>query len=374
MSVRYREIRDALLREIASGALKEGDAVPSEFALAKRFGVSRITSRKALDTLRQDGVVVREQGRGTFVASGIASSGRLPLPSTPRRVAFVVPDMSDTFGLRMFNGIDERCRELGLQLVVRRTSGNADEETAAIREFTATGIDGLIVFPVHGEFYNAELLRHVLDGYPVVLVDRVLPGIPVSTVCTDNVAAARTLTERLIGDGHRTIGFISPPANRTSSIEQRRQGVRAACDSAGVANPVFGDIEGTLPGTSLGEAWPRDRERVLAFLDAWPDVTAIVACEYTIAVIVERAVRESGRPMPVIASFDAEWDPFDRHRFLHVRQREREIGRQAVDMLVDHIAGAVEARTTTVDWDVVEASHGIVPVMSARGASRPAGT
>ena len=41
---------------------------------------------------------------------------------------------------------------------------------------------GLIVFPVHGEYYNDSLLRIVLDGYPVVLVDRYLKGIAVNSV------------------------------------------------------------------------------------------------------------------------------------------------------------------------------------------------
>ena len=62
-------------------------------------------------------------------------------------------------------------------------------------------MDGLIVFPVHGDFYNASLLRQVLDGFPVVLVDRHLSGIPVSAVHTDNVAAARALTDAAAGAG-----------------------------------------------------------------------------------------------------------------------------------------------------------------------------
>lgn len=63
----YLRIQDALVAEIAQGALKPGDALPSEDSLAKRFGVALGTVRKALDGLAADGKLDRRQGRGTFV-------------------------------------------------------------------------------------------------------------------------------------------------------------------------------------------------------------------------------------------------------------------------------------------------------------------
>lgn len=355
MPLLYQQIRDAILRDIRSGVLREGDPVPSELELAQRFGVSRITSKKALDTLRQDGVVVRERGRGTFVAGGATSSPTLPQPSTPRRIGFVVPDMSDTFGVRILNGIDDRARECGYQLVLRRTRGQEAEESRAIAEFVATGLDGLIVFPVHGEYYNPELLRHVLAGFPVVLVDRVLPGIPVSTVCTDNVAAAHRLTSWLIERGHTYIGFVSPPVNRTSSIAQRLRGFESALGN-NASGATLTTIQGTLPGNNLLAEYDADRQRVLAFLDAHPDLTAIVACESTLAQLVRKIVQESGRPEPEITCFDAVWDPFGRYAFTHIRQHEHQIGIQAVDQLIACIETGAPPQHLLIDFDLIEAA------------------
>ncbi len=64
----YQRIKAWVMRQIRSGALGEGAAVPSEMALAKQFGVSRMTVNRAMRELQQEGAVVRVQGSGTYVA------------------------------------------------------------------------------------------------------------------------------------------------------------------------------------------------------------------------------------------------------------------------------------------------------------------
>ncbi|WP_233549611.1 GntR family transcriptional regulator [Cellulomonas rhizosphaerae] len=64
---KYLTVRDHLATLVAH-ELKVGDAIPSERDLTKQFGLSRMTVRQAVDALVTEGVLVREQGRGTFVA------------------------------------------------------------------------------------------------------------------------------------------------------------------------------------------------------------------------------------------------------------------------------------------------------------------
>ncbi len=64
----YRQIRAQIVRRIADGVWPPGEPLPSEFRLADEFGVSQGTVRKALDALASENVVVRRQGKGTFVA------------------------------------------------------------------------------------------------------------------------------------------------------------------------------------------------------------------------------------------------------------------------------------------------------------------
>ena len=65
----YEQIKILLTQSLVAGEWKPGDAIPSEFELAARFRVSQGTVRKAIDELAAEHILVRRQGKGTFVAS-----------------------------------------------------------------------------------------------------------------------------------------------------------------------------------------------------------------------------------------------------------------------------------------------------------------
>ena len=64
---RYRQVQSDLARQITEGAIAEGQSLPSEEALCRLYGVSRITVRKALDGLRGEGCIESRKGAGSFV-------------------------------------------------------------------------------------------------------------------------------------------------------------------------------------------------------------------------------------------------------------------------------------------------------------------
>ena len=65
----YKEVKRRLTDSVGAGEWKPGEAIPAEPRLASRFGVSIGTLRKAIDELVAENVLLRQQGRGTFVAS-----------------------------------------------------------------------------------------------------------------------------------------------------------------------------------------------------------------------------------------------------------------------------------------------------------------
>jgi len=65
----YRQIKSLILQALEAGEWRPGQAIPSEQELAVRFSVSQGTVRKAIDEMAADNLLIRKQGKGTFVAS-----------------------------------------------------------------------------------------------------------------------------------------------------------------------------------------------------------------------------------------------------------------------------------------------------------------
>jgi GntR family transcriptional regulator len=65
----YQQIKSLILQSLETGEWKPGEAIPSEMDLAARFRVSQGTVRKAIDELAAENLVIRRQGKGTFVAT-----------------------------------------------------------------------------------------------------------------------------------------------------------------------------------------------------------------------------------------------------------------------------------------------------------------
>lgn len=65
----YQQIKALLVKQLESGEWQPGEAIPSEMELAARFSVSQGTVRKAIDELAADNILIRRQGKGTFVAT-----------------------------------------------------------------------------------------------------------------------------------------------------------------------------------------------------------------------------------------------------------------------------------------------------------------
>lgn len=364
----YERVYGHILDEIRRGRLRSGDRVPSEKELAQRFEVSRITSKRALHMLAEAGVLDRRQGKGSFVAehppplaslAGHRSPAGERLGTSPC-LGLVLPDASQAYGLDLLCAVEERCADHGYHLIVRRTRDRQDLEEAAVRSlFGGDLVAGLIMFPVHGEFYNASLVRLVLDRSPVVLVDRYLRGIPACAVYTDNAAAARSLTGHLFDRGHDKVAFLSPPVENTSSIEDRISGHAAALAARGLRSSDrlrFTGFRSTLPGAGTPEERAADLDAIRAFVDREPDVTGFVACEYTIAVLLAQVLStregwDTGRYL--IACFDSPADPLTVPPFLHVRQDQHEMGRRAVDLLIAQLAGEEVPLHSTVPYSLV---------------------
>ncbi|MBS0419235.1 MAG: GntR family transcriptional regulator [Proteobacteria bacterium] len=93
----YRQVYDIVVRQVAEGKWRPGEALPSEQTLAREMGVSQGTMRKVLDSLTAEKLLERRQGKGTFIAE-----------NTQERALFRFFRMAHPGGQR---AVPERARE-----------------------------------------------------------------------------------------------------------------------------------------------------------------------------------------------------------------------------------------------------------------------
>lgn len=86
MQPRFMQIKSVLLERIEQGEMRPGDKVPSENQLSEQFSVSRMTARRALTELVDEGILLRAHGVGTFVSDHRPMSSMLTIRSINEEV------------------------------------------------------------------------------------------------------------------------------------------------------------------------------------------------------------------------------------------------------------------------------------------------
>lgn len=360
----YQKIYDYIIEKISKRELNPGDRVPSEAELAIKFDVSRITSKKALEMLSAKGVIKRIAGKGSYVAEEAENNlseeyAEKVKKQAARLIGFITTDFTDTYGTGLVSGIERYAAQLGYNVVIRRTHGDIKAEEESIQAFLELGVDGIIIMPVQGEYYNDAILKLYLEGYPIVFLDRYLKGLPIPYVTSDNFNAARKLNNFLIDSGHTNIALLSIPIDNTTTLEERFNGFLQSHEEHGIKadNSIWlTDISCVLPDKFNEENRISDMQRIIKLVQDNPQINAIFACEYAIAYIAAIALKSIGKRIPEdfkIVCFDGPNITFNDFYFTYVRQNEETMGREAVELLLKLINDEEEfERKVVVDVNI----------------------
>lgn len=358
----YDRIYRELAEEITSGKRAPGDRLPTEQELAERYGVSRITSKRALNMLAENSLALRRRGLGTFVRQESAPQGAQKAPGRSsfilrqqdvRRIGLIMEDLGESYSLSLFYEIDRQARALGLQICVELSYGDQNNERGAIHRLMALRPEGLLIMPAHGRYYNTDLLRLVLDHFPVAVIDRPLYGIPAPGIYSDNRAAADLLTGHLIAEGCRHIAYVTADMKEAVSLEERYLGYEQAMFRGGLdaRQPVI------VPRISrfdpAGGDSLKDRAEEERFFTDWlqsnPGVDAVIGSEYGIAHVARCAAQAAGLRVPqdlAICCFDAKYGYLGEYGFTHIKQDEAAIASNALEVLMGMLEGKNLRRQT----------------------------
>lgn len=200
----------------------------------------------------------------------------------------------------------------------------------AVDRFVGQGVEGIVVIATHDS--GVAALAHVPPEVPIVALGCGTHA-SISSVAVDNEAGAKTATRYLLGLGHRTVHHIAGPAANLDA-QERVGGWRLALREAGAPEPLV------LAGDwSAGSGYELARQ--LAGQANRP--TAILCGNDTMALGALRALSERGLRIPDDVSVVGFDDIPDASYYMPplttVRQDFGEVGRQALSVLLDQMAG-----------------------------------
>ncbi len=367
----YEKIRDRILQWIVENSAAPNSVVPSESEIARKYGVSRMTAKVALNALEKEGIIYRVAKKGSYVSEkgldmasalvkSVKSVSSIDNPSlVGHLIAVIIPALSD-FGSEIIVSIGNVLCEMGRPMILRVTHGNLDDEEDALRELsTRRDVSGIILFPVSRVYCGNELLRLKLSEYPIVIIDRTFREIAFDSVCHDHFKGAYEMTEYLVSKEHRNIGFVTVDFHTVRSRQDRYQGFVQAL----LVNKIALNQEHVLVleegCTAKVHGMTTSCKPLEEFLRKNRELTALFCEEDTLAALAYYVVTGIGISVPEDISITG----FVDNRAMNflpigittVRQVVPEFADAAVSLLLERIAYPhAPVRNVTISTEVVE--------------------
>lgn len=358
----YKEVFEQIKDRIKTDVYKLNEKLPGEQQLADEFGVSTITVKRALTELKDAGYLSRKPKEGTVVIAKTASLSAVPdtLANDKPLIGLIVTNFDDTFGTNILNGIlGEKADQVNI--IVKKSLGDSQKEGVLIKELIEMNVNGLILLPSSSKYLLPTVLDLASQRFPMVMIDRTVSNLPISSITTNNVEAAKQLTSYLIGLGHKRIGMLTS-SNIVSSTEERIQGfmeAHAANKAAMDKSLIQSNVESVTPNSSA--AIEEDIRRIADFIRSRPDMTALVAAEYNIALLIRQACEQIGKKIPQdlsVVCFDHPSTYFDKNAFVftHIKQKQYQIGKKSVELLLEQISDAESIKKIVLEAELVTGS------------------
>lgn len=330
---RYQAARSLLRRKVLSGEVGHGEQLKPELELCRDLNLSRTTVRKAVASLVEEGLLLRQRGRGSFV-----NFSRSPIQK--RLLAFLYQSRVTGSIDLLVRGAEQRAAELGYQLLLANAQNDSVAAFEQVVSLNDTRVAGTIVTPVQTltpEKTTADVLRGLLRAdQRVVLVDALSDDPAIPSVSSQNLEATHELTCHLIARGYRRIAFLS--SVRTEGVIERENGFRQAMEEHGLPVPpeYFLEVAARDPAS-------QGTQEVDLFLAMRTPPEAIVCLHDLIALNVLRRCAERGWKVPddvAVVGFDDLPQAATSHPPLTtMHQPLLKTGRLAVELLVRQLNG-----------------------------------
>jgi LacI family transcriptional regulator len=301
--------------------------------VAKRAGVSLGTVSNVLnrpdivaeETRRRVQQAIEEIG---FVRNGSARQLRA---GNSQYIGLVMLDVANPFFTEVARGVEDTANKSGYVVILCNSDDSVEKESHYLQVLEEQRARGVLITPVQS--HASYLQRFRRRGIAVVLLDRPSRIRDLCSVAVDDVRGGELATDHLLGQGHRSIGFVHGPLSIRQCADRRR-GVLRAVRSAGL-DPDQVIIDITTPAQNSNEGG----ESLSRLLRGRIKPTAVFCANDLLALGLMRALIKNGISIPgelaLVGYDDVEFASVLSTPLTSIRQPKYELGRKAAELLID---------------------------------------
>ncbi len=212
----YISLKNDIMRRINEGIYNDGDVIPAERILADQYKMSRVTVRKALDSLEKEGVVRRTVGKGTTVSLNWQSyNGTLDI------IAFVAPAQRIFFAtfIDYFQKIADENNSL--VVFIQQSEHESIEDT--LFKLLQRNIHNAVIW-LDYKILDPRYIRRLRGlGMNLVFFDITVNTPFADCVCLDNYDSISALYQYVMENGNKSVVYVTRENTGPSSFQERNQ-------------------------------------------------------------------------------------------------------------------------------------------------------
>jgi LacI family transcriptional regulator len=273
-----------------------------------------------------------------------------------KTIGFVLRDISNPLFADLVIGAGNRLDAAGYSLLLMNSAQDPEQDVGHIKLFRRRRVDGLILSLQSEDQPGLTELVSSLE-FPIVLVDRELPGVNAASVVVDNHSGMERAVQHLISLGHRRIAFISGSQDLLTTRERLR-GYRAALQANGLSE---------APELIRLKSYDQQfgYEQALDLLTRPEPATAIILGGIRLLAGSLAACRQAsfqvGHDVSIVS-----WDETELMRYLEpaisvILRHPQEMGRLAAELLIEQLDGEAPPRTALVPTEYIPRASTMPP-------------
>jgi DNA-binding LacI/PurR family transcriptional regulator len=366
----YKKATEYLSKLIIEHYSDEDYKLPTEAETCKEVGVSRITARKAYSILEQHKLIVRAKRGGTkintelpykVVLSILNSHSYMPksVERENKKVAVILPTIMGSHHVTSILSaiIDNHTNET---IIVDSSSMSLQKEQELIDKYISMAVDGIILYPVDNEIYNPTILQLSMVKFPLILVDRLLPGLSLPYISADHENMVRLAANHLLEKDHKYILYFNSNIKTNSSLSLRKESFINTLYSAHNYRPYFYSFEGDTDPTSLSFC-----DKFREFLDSNPKISSIIAADYASGLHLSKMLNTLKEPYT--SRFEIVYLDFNPMQFetigsdnhpTYIMQDSYKIGEEAIKLMQIALDGMdISNKNIIVPANLIQANH-----------------